>query len=300
MHGNGFEHDERVQTRAVIYSNIIAACRVLLEIMNDNEIPFEHPETAEQGRILEDTELDVEADEAFKNPKIQKALLEVWSDGGVQKAVAKGHEFALNDNVQYFFENVERMFQADWLPDDQDMLRSRLKTTGITETVFDLKDLIFRMMDVGGQRSERKKWIHCFEGVQCLLFMASLSGYDQCLVEDANANQMNEALVLFETLVNGQWFKDTPIILFLNKIDLFRAKLKVSPVSAHFPDYTGPDGDQEKAEQFFANRFKKLNRNTSREIYIKFTNATDTNLLRITMESVQDILIQKALSKLMF
>lgn len=43
------------------------------------------------------------------------------------------------------------------------------------------------MMDVGGQRSERKKWIHCFEGVQCLLFMVALSGYDQCLVEDQNA-----------------------------------------------------------------------------------------------------------------
>lgn len=45
----------------------------------------------------------------------------------------------------------------------------------------------FRMMDVGGQRSERKKWIHCFEGVQCLLFMVALSGYDQCLVEDQSA-----------------------------------------------------------------------------------------------------------------
>ena len=40
------------------------------------------------------------------------------------------------------------------------------------------------MFDVGGQRSERKKWVHCFEGVHCLLFVAALSGYDQCLVED--------------------------------------------------------------------------------------------------------------------
>lgn len=67
------------------------------------------------------------------------------------------------------------------------MLQARLRTTGITETLFELKQLNFRMMDVGGQRSERKKWIHCFEGVQCLLFMVALSGYDQCLVEDQNA-----------------------------------------------------------------------------------------------------------------
>jgi guanine nucleotide-binding protein subunit alpha, other len=70
------------------------------------------------------------------------------------------------------------------VPTDQDLLRSRLRTTGITETIFDLGQLTYRMFDVGGQRSERKKWIHCFENVNCLLFLVAISGYDQCLVED--------------------------------------------------------------------------------------------------------------------
>lgn len=86
-----------------------------------------------------------------------------------------------------FYESLDRIFTNGWLPDDQDMLQARLRTTGITETLFELGQMSFRMMDVGGQRSERKKWIHCFEGVQCLLFMVALSGYDQCLVEDQNA-----------------------------------------------------------------------------------------------------------------
>ena len=75
------------------------------------------------------------------------------------------------------------------------MLQARLRTTGITETLFELGQMNFRMMDVGGQRSERKKWIHCFEGVQTLLFMVALSGYDQCLVEDQNA--VSAPLVFF-------------------------------------------------------------------------------------------------------
>lgn len=41
-----------------------------------------------------------------------------------------------------------------------------------------------RMFDVGGQRSERKKWIHCFEGVTCIIFCGALSAYDMVLVED--------------------------------------------------------------------------------------------------------------------
>jgi guanine nucleotide-binding protein subunit alpha len=86
-----------------------------------------------------------------------------------------------------FFEELDRLFAQNYLPTDQDILRSRLKTTGITETVFDLGTLTYRMFDVGGQRSERKKWIHCFENVTALLFLVAISGYDQCLVEDKDA-----------------------------------------------------------------------------------------------------------------
>lgn len=81
------------------------------------------------------------------------------------------------------------------------MLQARLRSTGITETLFELGQMNFRMMDVGGQRSERKKWIHCFEGVQCLLFMVALSGYDQCLVEDQSAVSIT---LIFEITVS-QW-----------------------------------------------------------------------------------------------
>ena len=86
-----------------------------------------------------------------------------------------------------YYNNIDRLFSPDYLPNDQDVLRSRLRTTGITETLFELGQLNYHMFDVGGQRSERKKWVHCFEGVHCLMFVAALSGYDQCLVEDKTA-----------------------------------------------------------------------------------------------------------------
>lgn len=103
---------------------------------------------------------------------------------------------------------------------------------------------------------------------------------------------------MFESLVNGEWFKKKPIILFLNKIDLFREKLSVSPVTNHFPDYHGEPTDVDAAAKFFADRFRGINRVVDREIYIHFTNATDTTLLRATMQSVQDMIIQKNLHNL--
>ena len=44
--------------------------------------------------------------------------------------------------------------------------------------------LYFRIVDVGGQRSERKKWIHCFEDVTAILFFIALSAYDLDLREE--------------------------------------------------------------------------------------------------------------------
>ena len=110
-------------------------------------------------------------------------------------------------------------------------------------------------------------------------------------------NQMQEALMLFESILSLPWFRKSSIILFLNKTDLFKEKLADKPIRDYFPDYNGADTDVEVAQQYFAKKFKGLNRTVDREIYVHYTNATDTNLLRITMQSVQDTIIQNNLNK---
>lgn len=96
-----------------------------------------------------------------------------------------------------------------------------------------------RMFDVGGQRSERKKWIHCFEGVTAIIFCVALSGYDLVLAEDEEMNRMIESMKLFDSICNSKWFVETSIILFLNKKDLFEEKIARSPLTICFPEYTG-------------------------------------------------------------
>lgn len=63
-----------------------------------------------------------------------------------------------------FLDDLARLGKKDYMPTEQDILRTRVKTTGIVEVHFSFKNLNFKLFDVGGQRSERKKWIHCFEG----------------------------------------------------------------------------------------------------------------------------------------
>lgn len=134
---------------------------------------------------------------------------------------------------------MDRIGDPHYVPTDQDVLRSRVKTTGITETTFNIGELTYRMFDVGGQRSERKKWIHCFENVTAVIFMVAISEYDQLLMEDESVNRMDEALTLFDSICNSRWFEKTSILLFLNKTDLFREKLKTTPLNEYFKDYQG-------------------------------------------------------------
>lgn len=110
---------------------------------------------------------------------------------------------------------------------------------------------------------------------------------------------MNEALMLWESIANSHWFSKSALILFLNKMDLFKEKIAVSPITAHgFVDYQGPADDWKQASKYFMDKFRALNRNPEKEIYGHFTNATDTNLLKITMGSVQDMIIQRNLKQL--
>ena len=164
------------------------------------------------------------------------------------------------------------------MPNETDVLHARTKTTGISETKFRSGQLSIHMFDVGGQRSERKKWvassflaqpmklicplhrwIHCFEAVTSIIFCVALSEYDQVLLEESGQNRMAESLVLFESVVNSRWFLRTSIILFLNKIDLFKVKLPKVALEKYFPEYTG-GADVNKAAKYILWRFTQLNR----------------------------------------
>ena len=139
------------------------------------------------------------------------------------------------------------------------------------------------MFDVGGQRSERKKWIHCFEGNSCLftifvdifnqlfvyinfsgvtaiIFCVALSGYDLVLAEDEEMNRMMESMKLFDSICNNKWFVETSIILFLNKKDLFEQKIKYSPLTICFPEYKGKikiSSNQWKIKFYFCATLRK-------------------------------------------
>ncbi|KAI4615078.1 uncharacterized protein J4E87_004414 [Alternaria ethzedia] len=298
INAGGFQSLERKTWRATIFNNLVSAFQTIYAAMQEDDIDFEDDDNIRYSEMVNSAP-DIGTEEPMPE-EFHTAFNSLWADKGVQLTILKGNQYALHDNLNYFFQNIDRLFQRDFLPTDQDILRTRLRTTGISETIFELGNLTYKMVDVGGQRSERKKWIHVFDNVQVVLFLVAISGYDHVLVEDRNGNQMHEALMLFESISNSKYFEKSALILFLNKIDLFTDKIAsgMSPIRRVFSDYTGGDRDVEAGKEFFANKFRNLVRQPKKEVYVHYTNATDTNLLKITMASVQDMIVQRNLNAL--
>ncbi|KAK9971606.1 hypothetical protein ABG768_024962 [Culter alburnus] len=289
IHEDGFSGDDVKQFKPVVYSNTLQSLATILRAMETLGIEYADKDRTADAKMIFDVVGRMEDTEPYST-ELLGAMMRVWSDAGTQACFNRSREYQLNDSAQYYLDSLQRIGAPDYLPTEQDILRTRVKTTGIVETNFSFKNLNFRLFDVGGQRSERKKWIHCFEDVTAIIFCVALSGYDQMLHEDETTNRMHESLTLFDSICNNKFFVDTSIILFLNKKDLFGEKITKSPLSICFPEYTGPN-TFEAAATFIQGQFESKNRSPNKEIYCHLTCATDTGNIQVVFDAVTDIII---------
>jgi hypothetical protein len=132
----------------------------------------------------------------------------------------------------------------------------------------------------------------------------ALSEYDQVLYEDESTNRMHESLRLFDSICNNKWFVIlflkskfsiyflrfvyTGIILFLNKKDLFEEKIKRSPLTLCFREYTGPN-EYDPAAEYIQAQFVAKNKSTQKEVYCHHTCATDTQNVQFVFDAVTDV-----------
>jgi guanine nucleotide-binding protein G(i) subunit alpha len=211
IHHGGYNDQERDSYKEIIFSNTIQSMRAILEALPQLDLALSPANDARRSTILA---LPAQIEAEVLPRDVADSIRALWRDPAITQAVSRSREFQLNDSAVYYFTAIDRMASPNYLPTDQDILRSRVKTTGITETTFKVGELTYKLFDVGGQRSERKKWIHCFENVTALVFLVSLSEYDQMLYEDESVNRMQEALTLFDSICNSRWFVKTSIVSF--------------------------------------------------------------------------------------
>jgi guanine nucleotide-binding protein subunit alpha len=241
-------------------------------------------------------------------PVVANSISEIWHNKQMIEFIQRIDDSNFEggySGCEYFFENSKRFAESNYKPTKTDILSARVKTTGVTETRFTVLRTNFTVIDVGGQRSERKKWLNHFQSVSSVIFLTAINEYDMDLSEDSKTNRLEESLVLWKALSSSQYFQKTPFILFLNKSDLFKTKINQVPLSDVFSDYddfvTNANyakevSDFDKGCHYIRSQFQKYFGGYI--FYFHITNARDTEVCQKVFNNVQHTILDEVMKSI--
>ena len=295
----GFSEEERKAYKKIITDNVVDCILLLLNKWKNSQIP-QNPEVADL--ILEFRDLssghrwDLSKGEETKLLQLSQQL---W-DLQVIKEIFESHrsEMECPDSVTYLLNTINDVVEEDSLPSNQQILRSRLTTTGVRSLNFTYENTIVQIIDVGGQRSERRKWIHYFDDIEVLLFCVSVNEYDMTLREDPSTSSMAESLEIFESVINSDWFKSKQVVVFLNKIDLFEEKLMNSNIEEYHPDFVGNPRSYDDVIGFIKKKYLDCDKQADRSVFFFTTCATDTDSISKVSRVCFDSVLSRHLSQI--
>jgi len=306
LHGDGLGLDERRSNTANIYRNVMEGMKLLVEGNYDLHVDDEKNRQSEDQDLpkgvaqVKDLCNDELADFIgnLTTPKITLDVAErykkAWTDPGIVQTWANRSKLQVQDSLMYFMENIDRIAQDDYIPSKDDVLHVRSRTSGIIEETLKIEGRPWLIVDVGGQRSERRKWATCFEDVTGLIYVASLAAYNQLLFEDETTNRMEESLKIFESTLDIPAFRECCIILFLNKSDLFKEKIEKWPITSCFVNYNGPFTEKDQYDHI-RRAFESKNMVRGRKIHVHRTCATNTDHIKGIFNAVNQKMINQAL-----
>eukprot|EP01083_Nonionella_stella_P047777 127896_1 len=298
LHGAGFSGRDRKGFYDHIYANIIDTmqliCELYQDLREDNPDEFGHLQLSNDGeRAAEFVGHLSNIDDG--SGRYGEHIETLWNEPAVKEIYDHRATLNIDDAAAYFFDHVRRICNSSYIPTDQDILLARHRQSGVEEARFSIKRTTFHIFHVGGQQSETRKWIHHFEFMTAVMFLASLSSYDQVMFEDETQNMMHDSLELFGAMCNIEWFKDTAMILCLTKRDLFEAKIQKVPLTVCFPEYDG-DNTYDDCIAFIKEQFESRNGHPEqKQIFTHVTCATDKGLIEKMFNDVQSIVIRQSL-----
>ncbi|KDQ25292.1 hypothetical protein PLEOSDRAFT_1045361 [Pleurotus ostreatus PC15] len=163
--------------------------------------------------------------------RCQEDLITLWNDPVVRK-VLSSRRIPIEHSAGFFLDDLQRIAVRSYEPSDDDVVRARLRTVGVQEhrILFEQGTFLERgewlIYDVGGARTMRHAWLPFFDNVNAVIFLAPVSCFDERLDEDHKVNRLEDSFILWKAVVSTKLLQKTTMIVFLNKCDLLKKKLK--------------------------------------------------------------------------
>ncbi|KAF9467431.1 guanine nucleotide binding protein, alpha subunit [Collybia nuda] len=188
-------------------------------------------------------------------------------------------KLGLEESAPFFLNNLSRILEDSYLPTIDDILNTRIQTLGVVEHILPLRrgseEILWRMYDVGGARSQRNAWIPYFDDATAIIFLAPISAFDQHLEENPKVNRIEDSLQLFSAICSNKLLKGASLILLLNKVDVLKQKLESGTrVLKYIPSYGKRRNNYESVAEYFRVHFKQIHHRSDsggRGLYTHFT-----------------------------
>eukprot|EP01127_Copromyxa_protea_P010595 TRINITY_DN2587_c0_g1_i1.p1 TRINITY_DN2587_c0_g1~~TRINITY_DN2587_c0_g1_i1.p1 ORF type:complete len:348 (-),score=43.34 TRINITY_DN2587_c0_g1_i1:91-1134(-) len=285
IHQPGGLSDEYPRYKSILRHNCLSSTVSLFRLCEAMDVKIPYDLLSFKEEFFEATELTAELATISEQIWAQEVIKEAF------KNRTKASHIQILSASPYYLENASRFAEPDFLPNDKDVTLAKLRTTGIIETHFEVAGISFVIIDVGGQRNEQRKWIHCFEGVSAVIYLIALDEFDMTLEEDNTTNRFEASLKLFSAVTGSQWFSSNLCLLFLNKRDLFEEKIKLFPLNNYFPDV--PKGAEvEECMDYMKKRYEEAFRGTALQVFT--TCAVDTGNCKRVFESIKEAVLMRA------
>jgi len=298
IHDGGFSDDELASFKPDVYRNLTDAMSVLVEQVSSLGLALS-AERLEDTRTFGDTSIGMTCRLA--------AVSRLWSEDSIQECYRRRAEYSthnpINVSARYFLDHVDRIAMPNYLPTTEDVIRMRRGTEGVINYEFNVPShgsghVHFKITDVGGERTERSKWIEQIDrlrkGIICVIFLAAVDEFDTKFVwDDHEKNKLKESVELFHQLRSFGWLRLTSFILFLNKVDVFREKIQTIDIQDHFPQFQGFPDDYQSGIKFIHSLYTQSTQKGKgkRKIFVHETCATDTTQMRKVFGDVKETIL---------
>jgi GTPase SAR1 family protein len=292
IHFNSFSEEQNSEVFKTLRSNTILGFKELLEASESmKRIKF-----SEKAKDHVDFFKQKNPFDEFDDPTVKHAKA-LWDDKTFKKLWGARDTIATLSilHLDYCLEHVDRL-SKDGSPSHDDVLLARKRTTGTNEITFEFKGKEFRFVDVGGQRSERRHWDQVIEKPAAVVFFVALSDWNLPTV-GGKMTKMEESLQIWEEVITMEAFQASFFILMLNKVDVFKDKLKRIDFKESYPQYSGDAKNADEAATYLRGLFlSKFPADHSDSVQTHVTCALDTEQMKTVFGAMQTAMLERLMS----
>ena len=300
IHGEGYSETQRMTLIPKIHKTIISNMTTLINHCNISQLSTESQQAAKHITSIKDIfEL---------NHSIVSSIKTLWNETKLRDAFEIKMQ---NGNEQYYFWEIDRINAENYIPTDKDILLLNHPKPFPMDIEFNIRQAPFKVINPLGHNSNWYKYKHLFTSIDAVIFVASLVCYDSELNEqdlsilihgyirkhyyaesipeelmklimdfsDIEGSDMHAQLEMFGSICNDPMFEQTPVILFLNKKDIFASKIQHKPLNDGYPCFENFGGDGSNYDDgvgYIRNIFEGMNENPRmKQIFTHVTCATD-------------------------